>query len=163
MIHKKRKSVHVFASLARLAYNKGTALFRGNDPLWRSAAETFSSIINTSTQTKHARCGSHRNGVRNMAKPLMYSTCPQMNTSATRGLFYRSVSLHTDRRFHALWVSLLLLNAAFVLSCWINWSVTWVPEKYGPEPKESEEEVRQASLSALLSESCSLCGHHTWY
>lgn len=50
----------------------------------------------------------------------MYSTCPQMNTPAMRGPFYRSIlgviSLHRDRRFHARWVSLLLLlNAAFVL------------------------------------------------
>lgn len=52
---KKRKSVHVFESLARLAYNKGTALFRGNDPLQRSAAATFSVIINTSSQT-HLTC-----------------------------------------------------------------------------------------------------------
>lgn len=47
---KKRKSVHVFLfffSLASLAYNKGTALFGGNDPLQRSAAETWSLIINT--------------------------------------------------------------------------------------------------------------------
>lgn len=36
---KKGKSVHVLESLARLAYNKGTALFRGNDPLQRSAAK----------------------------------------------------------------------------------------------------------------------------
>lgn len=57
MIHKKRKSVHVFESLARLAYNKGTALFRGNDPLQRSAAATFSVIINTSSQT-HLTCSS---------------------------------------------------------------------------------------------------------
>lgn len=34
-----------FESLARLAYNKGTALFRGKDPLQRSAAGTFSVAI----------------------------------------------------------------------------------------------------------------------
>ncbi len=55
MIHKKRKSIHVFESLARLAYNKGTALFRGNDPLRRSAATTFSLIIKKSSQT-HLTC-----------------------------------------------------------------------------------------------------------
>lgn len=42
-----KKGNQFFESLARLAYNKGTALFRGNDPLQRSAAETFSVIINT--------------------------------------------------------------------------------------------------------------------
>lgn len=52
MIHKKKEiSSRFFESLARLAYNKGTALFRGNDPLQRSAAETFSLIINTSSDT----------------------------------------------------------------------------------------------------------------
>lgn len=38
-------------SLARLAYNKGTALIRGIDPLQRSAVATFSSTIPTSSLT----------------------------------------------------------------------------------------------------------------
>lgn len=102
----KRKSVHVFESLARLAYNKGTALFRGNDPLLRSAAATFSSIINTPYRhTQHARHGSDRNGDRNKAKPLVYSACPWTNTSPRRGLFCRSIScvisLYRARRLHA--------------------------------------------------------------
>lgn len=51
MIHyKKGNQFTFFESLARLAYNKGTALFRGNDPLQRSAAATFA-LINTSSDT----------------------------------------------------------------------------------------------------------------
>lgn len=42
-----QKEIHVFKSLARLAYSKGTALFRGNDPLQRSAAVTFSLTMDT--------------------------------------------------------------------------------------------------------------------
>lgn len=84
MIHKKRRSVHVFESLARLAYNKGTALFRGNDPLQRSAAATFSLIINTPSQT-HPTC-STRLTQETAAKPLMSSACPRTNTSTRRGL-----------------------------------------------------------------------------
>lgn len=41
----------MFESLARLAYNKGTAFFRGKDPLQRSAAATFSVIISFLTDT----------------------------------------------------------------------------------------------------------------
>lgn len=53
MIHTKKGNQFTFLeSLARLAYNKGTALFRGNDPLRRSAAETFSLIINPSAQAR---------------------------------------------------------------------------------------------------------------
>lgn len=50
--HQKGNQFTFLESLARLAYNKGTALFRGNDPLRRSAAETFSLIINPPAQAR---------------------------------------------------------------------------------------------------------------
>lgn len=82
----KRKSVHIVESLARLAYNKGTALFRGNDPLRRSAAGTFLLIVSTSahnqlmcwtwpTQEWRQNCGE-------------YIPTTQMDTL---GLFHRSI------------------------------------------------------------------------
>lgn len=46
----------------------------------------------------------------------------------------------------------VMMKACFALSCRIKGIVKSAPEKYGPEPEQRDEEVRQASVSALLSE-----------
>lgn len=62
-----------FESLARLAYNKGTALFRGNDPLQRSAAGTFWVAI--SDASNMLDCGTVREN----------TTKPQVRTHGQTG------------------------------------------------------------------------------
>lgn len=124
-----KKRAHIFELLARLAYNKGTALFRGNNPLWRSVAETFYGSTHPHRHTSHAGCGSDRT---------------------------RNGNIHAQRWTQEggcmLKFTQLYLNAAFVLSCWNQWIVRWTPENYGPEPKECDGKVRYAILSARLSE-----------
>lgn len=168
MRHKKGNQFTFFESLARLAYNKGTALFRGKDPLQRSAAETFSLIIKTSSQI-HLTCLTwlRREWRHKQQKPLVYSTSPWINTSTRRGLFYRSrirvISLYTDRSSHAVGVSLLPVSsvcyyAAELTELWIELQkITALSQK----SRSWRWEVTQTILSALLSKSgYSLCGHH---
>lgn len=125
----KQKRAHIFESLARLAYNKGTALFRGDNPLCRSVAETFYGSTHPHRHTSHAGCGSDwtRNG-----------NIHAQGWTQEGGCMLKFTQLY--------------LNAAFVWSCWIKWIVRWTPEKYGPEPKECDGKVRYAILSARLSE-----------
>lgn len=157
MIHKKRKSVHVFESLARLAYNKGTALFRGNDPLRRSAAETFSLIINTSTQT-HVTCSTwlrqewrQKHG---KATDAQYMSMDERINQERLVLQKHILSYQpTQRQKVTCSLSLtIVVECCFCIKQLNKLNQKSAPEKYGPEPKEYVEEVRQACVSALLSE-----------
>lgn len=58
-------------SLARLAYNKGTALFRGNDPF----SKTFSLTHHPHRQTQENMLD--RSGDRKVTERLVHSTCPR--------------------------------------------------------------------------------------
>lgn len=165
VIHKKRKSVHVFESLARLAYVKGTALFRGNDPLQRSAAATSSLILNTSPQT-HLTCSTWlRQEMETETRQSHSRTVHAHGRTHRPGVFYRSVfciiSLYNNWRLHALTVTveccfpIKLLNE---LNCKVS---SRKSTALSQKSVMRRWEVRQASLSALSSESgCSLCGHH---
>lgn len=101
--------------MARLAYNKGTALFRGNDPLQRRAAATFLVINTLLTDIQHASHGSDRNGEGN-AGPLLYAC--QLS---------EGVSL-SDKCLHAPQISRLPVGT--------YQDVRKSSKKDGPEPKK---------------------------
>lgn len=173
-IKKKGNQFTFFESLARLAYNKGTALFRGNDPLQRSAAETFSLIINTSSQT-HLTCfdmAQTRNGDRNMAKATHVQYMPTDEHISHEGLVlqkrilcYQPVHWREVTCYLSLTVAVefyFSYKAAEITELWSK-----LQKITALSQKECDKEVKRWDRPVLYyfrrsSSGCSLCGYHLW-
>lgn len=154
MIHKKGNQFTFFESLARLAYNKGTALFRGNDPLQRSAAATFSLIFNTSSYTPNM-LDMVQTGME--TEKWQSHSCPTDEHINQEGFLFLQKRILCYQPIHRQKVTCtceshcIAIKLLKKLNCGVSSrkSTTALSQKgvwWGSE------RVRQASLSALLSE-----------
>lgn len=165
MIHRKKKKgklVHVFESLARLAYNKGTALFRGNDPLRKKCC---GNILRDHPHHHH-----HALTDTSTCSTQLQQEWKKKHGEASGRAVHVNQRLESEKQFVSHWnqteanmrFESVTVKLYFLTSCWINWIEGQSSrEGFGPEPKERGEESGLQTIRKT-SRTENLRGHHAW-